>query len=112
MNTKVLQDLYDRIDTSEDNIDTIKKDFDSYNVKHKQAIQLIDAKQVKIVDLMSRLEQDMKGTIDEKIQVIEQNFATQQQDISNNKMQIQDLKNNLINVMNDVDKKVITQQKV
>lgn len=44
MNTKVLQDLYDRMDTSEDNIETIKKDFDGYNAKHKQAIQLIDAK--------------------------------------------------------------------
>lgn len=56
MNTKVLQDLYDRMDTGEENIETIKKEFDGYSVKHKQAIQLMDAKQVKMVDLMSRLE--------------------------------------------------------
>ena len=31
MNGKVLQDIYDRMDTSEENIDTIKKDFDGYN---------------------------------------------------------------------------------
>ena len=64
------------MDTGEENIETKKKEFDGYNVKHKQAIQLMDAKQVKMVDLMSRLESDMKVQIDDKIKIIETNFIT------------------------------------
>lgn len=73
----MLQDLNDRVDTHEDNVETIRKDYEGFNFKHKQAIQLLDAKQVKMVELMSRLEKEMKVQLDQKIQFLEQNDMTQ-----------------------------------
>jgi DNA anti-recombination protein RmuC len=38
LNTKVLQDLNEKVDTHEENVETIRKDFEGFNFKHKQAI--------------------------------------------------------------------------
>ena len=112
LNTKVLQDLNDRVDTHEENVETIRKDFEGFNFKHKQAIQLLDAKQVKMVELMSRLEKDMKVQLDQKIQFLEQNDITQQKELAGANVQIRDLKSRLVAVVNEVDQKVLTQQQI
>ena len=93
-------------------METIRKDFEGFNFKHKQAIQLLDAKQVKMVELMSRLEKDMKVQLDQKMQVLEQNDITQQKELAGANEQIRDLKSRLVAVVNEVDQKVLTQQQI
>ena len=52
-------------------MDNLKSDLQGFTFKHKQAIQVLDQKQQKLVDVMNKIETDSKKLITTKVQFLE-----------------------------------------
>lgn len=54
----------DRVEIVEETTEAIKSDLAGFIFKNKQAIQMLDQKQLKLVDIVQKMEKDLKIQLD------------------------------------------------
>jgi hypothetical protein len=56
-----------KLSNQDETIDNLKSDLQGFTFKHKQAVQVLDQKQQKLVDVMNKIEQENKKQITTKV---------------------------------------------